>query len=149
MHEYFPLQVGSKAVRVQLAVTPGEQQRGLMERRDLGANDGMVFVYLKPQQMHFWMHNTPTPLDIGFFNAEGVLIEVYPLQPFDERTVSSRSDAIQFPLEMNQGWFAANGVRPGAKLDLPALAAALKARGFEPAQFGLPAGKPIETDLKK
>jgi uncharacterized protein len=112
-------------------------QRGLMERRDLGRDDGMIFIYDRPQQMSFWMRNTPTPLDIGFFDASGTLQEIYPMHPFDERTVSSRSTQLQFALEMNQGWFSANGVKPGAKLDLKALADALKARGFELKQFGL------------
>lgn len=135
--EYFQIRVGGKVVRMQLAVHPVEQQRGLMERRDLGPDDGMLFVYAAPQQMSFWMRNTPTPLDIGYFDGDGILREVYPLQPFDERAVSSRSRAIKFPLEMKQGWFSANGVRPGAKLDLKAVAAALRARGFEPGRFGL------------
>ena len=135
--DYFPIAVGDKIVRMQLAVRSGEMQRGLMERRDLGRDDGMIFIYEKPQQMSFWMRNTPTPLDIGFFSRDGVLAEVYPLHPFDETTVASRSDTLQFALEMNQGWFRANTVKPGAKLDLKALAAALKARGFEAKRFGL------------
>lgn len=136
--DFFPIKVGDKMVRVQLAILDAEQERGLMYRRDLGRDDGMLFVYAKPQQMNFWMRNTPTALDIGFFDPDGVLFEVYPMQPFDETTVSSRSANVKFPLEMNQGWFAQNGIRPGAKLDLKALAAAVKARGFEPRQYGLP-----------
>ena len=109
-----------------------------MERRDLGRDDGMIFVYEKPQQMSFWMRNTPTALDIGFFDSAGVLREVYPLYPFDERSVTSHSDQLQFALELNQGWFRANDVKPGAQLDLKALGAALKARGFDPKRYGLP-----------
>lgn len=122
---------------MQLAVRPSEMQRGLMERRDLGRDDGMIFVYDKPQRLSFWMHNTPTPLDIGFITAEGVLEEVRQMHPFDETAVPSRSTQVQFALEMNQGWFAAAGVKPGAKIDLKALGAALRARGFDPARLGL------------
>ena len=135
--DFFPIKVDGHPVRMQLAVLNAEMERGLMGRRDLGADDGMIFVYLRPQRMSFWMHDTPTPLDIGFFDRSGALVEVYPMQPFDETTVASRSDQLQFALEMNQGWFSANGVRPDAKLDLPALAAALRARGFDPVKFGL------------
>jgi uncharacterized protein len=135
--DYFTIGVGEKVVRMQLAIRPAEMQRGLMERRNLGQDDGMLFVYEKPQQMSFWMHNTPTPLDIGFFNAAGELLEVYPMHPFDETAVPSRSHEIQYALEVNQGWFRANGVKPGVKLDLKALAAALKDRGFEPRRYGL------------
>ena len=122
---------------IRLAVRPLEMQRGLMERRDLGRDDGMIFVYEKPQQMSFWMRNTPTPLDIGFFDTEGVLQEIYPLHPFDERSVASRGTQLRFALEVNQGWYRENGVKPGAKLDVKALAEALRARGFEPRGFGL------------
>ncbi len=139
--DFFPIKVGEKVVRMQLAVRPGEMQRGLMERRDLGRDDGMIFVYDKPQQMSFWMRNTPTPLDIGFFNAAGVLEEVYPLYPFDENAVASRSGELQFALEMNQGWFKDNGVKPGAQLDRKALADALRERGFNARKFGLAEGK--------
>lgn len=137
VNDYFPIRVGEKVVRMQLAVRSGEMQRGLMERRDLGRDDGMLFVYDRPQALQFWMRNTPTPLDIGFFSPEGRLEEIYPLHPFDEKTVGSRSNRLQFALEVHQGWYRENGVKPGAQLDLKALGAALKARGFEPRRFGL------------
>jgi uncharacterized protein len=135
--DFFPIKVGDQVVRMQLAVRPGEMQRGLMERRTLGRDEGMIFVYERPQQMSFWMRNTPTPLDIGFFSRDGTLQEVYPLHPFDETAVPSRSSELQFALEVNQGWFRENNVKPGAKLDLKALAQALQERGFEPKKFGL------------
>jgi len=135
--EFFVIQVGDRPVRMQLAVRPREMERGLMERRDLKADEGMLFVYPGTQQMSFWMRNTPTPLDIGFFTADGVLKEIYPLHPFDERPVTSRSNELKFALEMNQGWFAKNEVKPGAKLDLKALADALRARGFEPWEYAV------------
>jgi uncharacterized protein len=135
--DFFPIKVGDKTVRMQLAVHSAEMQRGLMGRRDLGRDDGMLFVYERPQPMSFWMRNTPTPLDIGFFDREGTLLEIYPMHPFDESSVSARSKELQFALEMNQGWYRENGVKPGAKIDLKALAAALKARGFELRKYGL------------
>jgi hypothetical protein len=66
-----------------------------------------------------------------------MIAEIYPLLPYDERTVSSHGDQLQYALEMRQGWFAANGVRPGARVDLKAVAAAIKARGLDPSKFGL------------
>jgi uncharacterized membrane protein (UPF0127 family) len=140
--DFFPIKVGDRTVQMQLAVFPLEMQHGLMGRRDLGPDQGMIFIYQKPERMNFYMRNTPTPLDIGYFTADGRLHEVYPMYPFDERTVSSRSEAIQFSLEMNQGWFQANEVKSGAQLDLKALAAALKTRGFDPADFKLGKSEP-------
>lgn len=135
--DFFTVKVGDRAVRMQVAVLMPEMERGLMGRRDLKADEGMIFVYGAPQTMSFWMHNTPTPLDIGFFNAKGELVEIYPLLPYDERPVRSNSERLQFALEMNQNWYRDNGVRPGAKLDLKALAGALKARDFDPGKFGI------------
>ena len=133
--DWFAIGVGGRTVRMELAVGRDEMEHGLMGRRDLKPDEGMIFVYDKPRRQSFWMRNTPTPLDVGFFDRDGVLAEVYPMYPFDETPVQSRSDALQFALEMNQGWFAVHDVRPGAKLDLNALAAALKERGFDPAAY--------------
>ena len=84
------------------------------------------------------MRNTPGGRSTsGYLDPDGVIAEIYPLLPFDERSVPSHSDQLQFALEMPQGWFAANGIRPGSRVDLKAVAAALRARGFDPAKFGL------------
>ncbi len=135
--DHFTIKVGEQTVRMQLAVLMPEMQRGLMGRRELGADDGMLFVYAKPDTLSFWMRNTLLPLDIGYFSRSGELLEIYALYPHDEVSVRSISSKVQFALEMNQGWFKRTGVRPGARLDMQALAAALRARGFEPAKFGL------------
>ncbi len=134
---FYTVGVGGKAVRMQLAVKPAEMEHGLMGRTDLKTDEGMLFVYAKPQRMSFWMRNTPSPLDIGFFTADGILREVYPMYPFDETPVMSRNRAVLFALEMKQGWFEFSGVKPGAQLDLKALAVALRARGETPAHYGL------------
>jgi uncharacterized membrane protein (UPF0127 family) len=136
--ESFPIRVGDRTVRLQIAALPAELQQGLMFRQTLAPDDGMLFLFTSPQRLSFYMRNTTVPLDIGYFDAAGELREIYPMYPLDERSVTSRSRSLQFALEMNQGWFAANGVRPGAKLDLPAVAAALRARGLKPEAAGLP-----------
>ena len=139
--DYFTIKVGAEPARMQLAVEqPGnmrEMMRGLMGRRDLAEDQGMIFVYRNAQQVSFWMRNTPTPLDIGFFTKDGVLTEVRQMFPFDETSVPSARKDIQFALEMNQGWFARHNLKAGAQLDPKALAAALKARGFNPADYGI------------
>ncbi|HSY54545.1 MAG TPA: DUF192 domain-containing protein [Opitutaceae bacterium] len=137
VEDYFTFHLGGHAIRLQIAVTKPEMERGLMERRGLGRDDGMLFVFSEPQQMDFWMHDTPTALDIGFFDHDGRLEEIYQMQPFDETTTASRSKDLQFALEMNEGWFSDNGVKPDVQLDFAELDAALKARGFEPKDVGL------------
>lgn len=137
VNDFFTIEVGGRPVRMQLAVRDREKARGLMERRDLKPDEGMLFLYEHPEQMSFWMRNTPTPLDIGFFSSDGVLREVYPLHPYDETPVRSVGTGLRFALEVNQGWFGFHGVKPGAKLDFNALAKALRARGFDPAAYGV------------
>ncbi|WP_438482079.1 DUF192 domain-containing protein [Oleiharenicola lentus] len=133
----FAIKIGDRTVQMQLAVLPDEMQKGLMFRKTMGADEGMLFVFNRPQQLGFWMRNTELALDIGYLDANGELKEIYPMYPRDERSVSSRSRSLQFALEMNQGWFAQNGVKPDAKLDLKALAEALKARNLRPEAFGI------------
>ncbi len=137
IEDYFPVKVGGRTVRMQIAAMAAEMQRGLMHRKSLGADDGMLFVFTQPQQLGFWMRNTTIPLDIGYFDSAGVLREIYPLHPLDERSVTSRARDLQFALEMNQGWFKSAGVKPGDRLDLKAVADALRARGLKPEAAGL------------
>ena len=134
----FAIHVGDRTVQMQVAVQPAELEKGLMFRTSMGTDEGMLFVFDRPQPMGFWMRNCEIPLDIGYFDASGELKEIYPMYPHDERSVSSHSRSLQFCLEMNQGWFKQAGVKPGARLDLKAVAEAMRARGFKPEKLGLP-----------
>ena len=111
-----------------------------MQRPDLGGDEGMIFVNPAPRQLGIWMHNTPEPLDLAYVASGGEIAETYNLLPLDERAVMSHRADVQFALEMPKGWFAANGVRAGAQIDMAAVAAAMKARGFDPVKFGM---KPV------
>ena len=135
--DVFNIGLGDVTAHLQVAITQFEQERGLMGRRNLGTDDGMIFVYRAPRALSYWMRNTPTPLDIGYFDSKGILREVYPMYPYDETPVNSHSTQIQFAVEMHQGWYVSNHVLPGAHLDLKALASALSARGYKPSEFGL------------
>jgi len=135
---FFIIAVGEAKIEAQLAVKEPEMRRGLMYRKSLGENKGMLFVYEKAQQLSFWMRNTFIPLDIGFFDSEGVLRETRRMYPHDETSVRSKDETIQYALETNAGWFKKNGLKPGVKIDLKAVRAALKARGFDPGRFQMP-----------
>lgn len=134
---WFPFTIGGVAVKLQVVVRSLEMQQGLMNRPMLGDNEGMLFVYPDPGDRGFWMRNTLIPLDIGFFTPDGTLREVHAMNPLDENRVTSFSSDIQFAVEMNQGWYRAHGVKPGAKLDMAALRSALKARGLDPRASGV------------
>src|SRR6478735_1840069 len=124
--ERFPIKIGDRTVQVRVALGAAEMQRGLMFVKSMGVDEGMVFVFPRPQIMGFWMRNTELPLDIGYIDPDGTLREVYPMYPHDEKLVLSVARR-QIALEMNQGWFSRAGVKPGAKLDMKALQDAMRA----------------------
>jgi uncharacterized protein len=136
VRDRFPIKVGDQVVQMQVAILPNEMQQGLMYVKSMGADEGMIFVYDRPQQMSFWMRNCEFPQDIGFFDTDGKLKEVYPMYPHDERPVQSLGIR-QFALEMNQGWYRQHRMHPGEAIDLAALAEAIRARGMKPEQYRL------------
>ena len=135
---FFTIAVGEAKIEAQLAVKEPEMRRGLMYRKSLGENRGMLFVYENAQQLSFWMRNTFISLDIGFFDSEGILRETRRMYPHDETSIRSKDATIQYALEANTGWFKENGLKPGVKINLVAVRAALKARGFDPGRFQMP-----------
>lgn len=132
---YFPIRIGEKTLQLQLALTPDEQRKGLMYRKELDEDHGMLFLSERPRQQGFWMQNTSLPLDIGYLDAGGRLVEIHKLFPFDESPVASRSREILIAIETNRGWYAANDIQPGAQLDMEALRSALSKRGFSPEAY--------------
>lgn len=130
---HFPLRFSDgKIVRVRLALTDIERTRGLMGCRGLGADEGMLFVYPFPDARGFWMKHVPIDLDIGYFDASGKLREVYTMKADDPEVVYSKSDDIQYCLEMRSAWFKENNALPeqGVSIDLDDVKAGMKARGF-------------------
>ncbi len=123
---YFPISIGGSELKLQLALKPAEQQKGLMYRDSLDDNHGMLFLFDRPDKRGFWMKNTHIPLDIGFFDSNGQLLEIHKLFPHDETAVNSRSREVLIAVETNQGWYAANGIQVGDRIDMSSLAFALE-----------------------
>jgi len=123
--ELYPLGIGSSTILAEIAVTPAQTSRGLMFRRQLPENQGMLFVFAEPRQLAFWMRNTTIPLDIGYFDVTGELREIYPLHPRVERPVVSRGTNMRYALEANRGWYEREGVKVGSRLNLDDVARAL------------------------
>jgi hypothetical protein len=129
----FAIAVGGATVRLRVAVFPNERNHGLMGVESLAEDEGMLFVFESNRRMSFYMRNTLVPLDIGYFDAAGVLREIHPMFPGIEDAVPSARADLRYALEMNQGWFERHGVRAGALLDVHAVSAAVAARGAAPA----------------
>jgi uncharacterized membrane protein (UPF0127 family) len=125
---WFPLEIDGVKFEAQVAMTPEEMSRGLMHRANLGAEQGMIFVFPSPGPRAFYMLNTMIPLSIAYISPEGVVMEIHDMQPHDPTSVRSRSGEIQYALEMNQGWFRERGIEPGAKLELKLLEEAVRQR---------------------
>lgn len=124
----YQLTLGNKTITTELALTDNEQRKGLMHREGIADDHGMLFVYDQPQQMSYWMKNVDFPIDIGFFTADGILREVYPMYPQDTLSRKSIRDDMQYALETRYQWFSDNKIRPGAQLDLEAVKKAVASR---------------------
>ena len=109
------LNAGIHNIRAEVARTPEQRSVGLMHRRELGANDGMLFVFEQAGVQCFWMRNTLVPLSIAFLADDGRIVNIADMQPQSEQSQCS-AQPVRHALEMNQGWFARRGVRAGAAI---------------------------------
>jgi uncharacterized membrane protein (UPF0127 family) len=109
------LQAGMHIIKTELAITPEQQAAGMMFRREMGSNEGMLFVSDQPAQRCFWMRNTLVPLSIAFLADDGSIVNIADMEPLSERSHCSEKP-VRFALEMNRGWFAKRGLKPGARL---------------------------------
>ncbi|MDX9707052.1 MAG: DUF192 domain-containing protein [Azospira sp.] len=107
------LAAGFHRIVAEVAATPPARAQGLMNRRQLGANEGMIFVFPQTATHCFWMKNTPLPLSIAFLDEGGRIVDIAEMAPLSEENLCPGAPA-RFALEMNAGWFAARGIRPGA-----------------------------------
>lgn len=107
-----PLTIGEHTLEVELATTPAQRQRGLMFRESLSDSAGMLFVFPNDAHRSFWMRNTQIPLSIAFLDAEGRIINIRDMEPFDESSQPSDGPA-RYALEVNQGWFAERSIVAG------------------------------------
>jgi uncharacterized membrane protein (UPF0127 family) len=110
------LKVGPATLTSEIAVTDAEQERGLMFRRHLDDNAGMIFVFAREGQAHFWMKNTLVPLSIAFMDRDGVILQIVDMEPLDEHVIASDSKSILYVLEVNQKWFRLNQVKVGDRV---------------------------------
>jgi uncharacterized protein len=109
------LSAGMYLIDVQLAMTPAHRTTGLMYRREMPQQEGMLFVFEQPANQCFWMKNTVLPLTVAFVADDGTIANLADMKP---QTVNSHCSArpVRFVLEMNQGWFAKHGIKAGYKL---------------------------------
>lgn len=105
-------------LRLEIARTKEERELGLMFRENLGANEGMLFIFENETQLSFWMKDTSLPLSIAFLDSTGKVINIEHMVPFSLEAVSSLSKA-QYAIEVNRGAFPRFEIYTGTVLELP------------------------------
>jgi uncharacterized membrane protein (UPF0127 family) len=109
------LNAGIHNINAELASTAEQREIGLMFRPALAANDGMLFAFERAGQQCFWMKNTLIPLSVAFVADDGSIVNIEAMKP---QTLDAHcsTQPVRFVLEMNDGWFAKRGIKPGTKL---------------------------------
>ena len=109
------LNAGFHRIEAEVAATDQNRQVGLMNRQAMPQQHGMLFVFTQPNTHCMWMRNTLIPLSVAFIDDEGYIINIEDMKPQTEDNHCARQPA-RYALEMNFGWFAQRGIKPGVKL---------------------------------
>lgn len=109
------LSAGIHLIRAEVAHTFETRAQGLMYRRSLGPNEGMLFVFPLPEIQCMWMKNTLIPLSVAFTDERGRIVSISDMQPQTESPHCAAEPA-KFALEMSRGWFSAKGIKAGARI---------------------------------
>jgi len=107
-----------RKISVELANDPQSRALGLMYRRQMCEDCGMLFKFDSVKIASIWMKNTYIPLDLAYINAFGKIVDIKQLKPHDLTSVPS-SVPVLYALEMNQGWFEKNDLSVGDKVTIP------------------------------
>ena len=110
------LTVNGHKLTAEVAHTDPERALGLMHRRMIPENRGMLFVFTTTAHHAMWMMNTYIPLSVAFIDERGVIINIEDMKPHTQDTHPAAKPA-KYALEMNQGWFGKRGIKPGAKIE--------------------------------
>ena len=110
-----PITAGMHVIQAEVAERPEHQMTGMMFRRQMGANEGMLFVNDEPGVRCFWMRNTLLPLTIAFIADDGTIVNLADMAPQTEDSHCS-AKPVRYALEMSQGWFDKHGIKAGFKL---------------------------------
>jgi hypothetical protein len=107
-----PLYIHEKEIWVEVAKTPEERNHGLMGRKHLGKDEGMLFIFEREDYHGFWMKDTVIPLSIAFVDKDGRIVSITDMRP---QTLDSHLPPapVLYALEMNKGWFSSHGIKTG------------------------------------
>ena len=109
------IKVGPHALRVEVVATDEQRALGLMHRKRLGANDGMLFIFDEPAYHSMWMKDTLIPLSVAFVDREGTILNILDMEPETLDPHVSAGPSV-YAIETNKGWFARKQVKAGDKV---------------------------------
>ncbi len=110
------LTIHKHALSAEVASNDADRMQGLMHRRMLPENRGMLFVFQNLAYHGMWMMNTYVPLSVAFIDDAGIIINIEDMQPHTRDSHSAKKPA-RYALEMNLGWFHKRGIKPGMKIE--------------------------------
>lgn len=110
------LSAGIHRIEAEVASSIDERTRGLMYRKAMPANHGMLFIFPEAGVQCFWMKNTLIPLSIAFLDEKGLIVNLAEMRPQSLDNHCSRKP-VRFALEMNAGWFKQRGLAAGARIE--------------------------------
>jgi len=110
------LSVNGHKLTAEVAHTDPARAQGLMHRRMLPENRGMLFVFPSAAQHAMWMMNTYIPLSVAFIDERGAIINIEDMKPHTQDAHPAAKPA-KYALEMNRGWFSKRGIKPGARIE--------------------------------
>ena len=113
--ETIKISAGMHVITAQVAMSPEQRQIGLMLRKEMRQQEGMIFVFEQPAKQCFWMKNTLLPLTAAFLADDGRIVNLVDMKP-QSLDAHCSDEPVRYVLEMNQGWFAKKGIKAGNKL---------------------------------
>lgn len=109
------LNAGIHLIQAEVMNTQEGRMRGLMNRKALAANEGMLFFFATEERHCMWMKNTYLPLSVAFIDDRGVIVNIEDMEPHTENQHCA-ARPVSFALEMRQGWFAQRGLKAGSQI---------------------------------
>jgi uncharacterized membrane protein (UPF0127 family) len=106
------LTAGMHVIKAEVASRETERQQGLMFRKKMGVNEGMVFLFDAPGNVCMWMKNTFIPLSVAFIEDSGKIVNIEDMQPQTTESHCAKKP-VRYALEMNAGWFKQKNIKPG------------------------------------
>jgi len=102
---------------VEVAQKPEEHQQGLMYRKSMAADHGMLFTFAVSRRLSFWMRHTHLSLSIAFVDENFIIANILDMVPLDEGPRYCSSRPCLYAIEVNRGWFERNDIHPGSRVN--------------------------------